>query len=445
MLHPSEETIAEIEGIGAQVFKGEGDREKLLQRILELDPVNQLALEQLADDALKTGDREKALELRWRQLRARPDSGLNYLRVAEMYEKNDPFAIGLAALAYNKLTHNPEEADIAAEIWRQGNPELANVPALPVVLALARSLEAETQSEPPEVAERLKILRWLDEVQSYSVMLDPMVDRIVGNGAEMAPLLVGLLRGWALGWIADKEALQVGNAAALLGEIGEAKYLSDLLETSTDGMAVVGGPATWAVDRIIAQHPEEATAELSELGPRSPASIRSAAARALLINRHIDPSGAVYNRLYENFEMVEKDSRDVCLSGLVMFNAMLRGRPGLENGRAWFRKLAPLLSKEGRREVEDVLTSVMDLPAHGVRDEAEPPAHSIYEICGGKVDWKAEFRDVDEDGEDDSEYVPEPIQRHATPGRNDPCWCGSGKKYKKCHLDSDEASARECQ
>lgn len=25
-----------------------------------------------------------------------------------------------------------------------------------------------------------------------------------------------------------------------------------------------------------------------------------------------------------------------------------------------------------------------------------------------------------------------------TPGRNDPCWCGSGKKYKKCHLDSDE-------
>lgn len=24
-------------------------------------------------------------------------------------------------------------------------------------------------------------------------------------------------------------------------------------------------------------------------------------------------------------------------------------------------------------------------------------------------------------------------------GRNDPCWCGSGKKYKKCHLGSDRA------
>jgi hypothetical protein len=35
------------------------------------------------------------------------------------------------------------------------------------------------------------------------------------------------------------------------------------------------------------------------------------------------------------------------------------------------------------------------------------------------------------------------------PGRNDPCWCGSGKKYKRCHLDEDiddrrraDASAR---
>lgn len=24
-------------------------------------------------------------------------------------------------------------------------------------------------------------------------------------------------------------------------------------------------------------------------------------------------------------------------------------------------------------------------------------------------------------------------------GRNDPCWCGSGKKYKKCHMNSDDA------
>jgi hypothetical protein len=29
------------------------------------------------------------------------------------------------------------------------------------------------------------------------------------------------------------------------------------------------------------------------------------------------------------------------------------------------------------------------------------------------------------------------------PGRNEPCPCGSGRKYKQCCLDKDEAAARE--
>lgn len=23
-------------------------------------------------------------------------------------------------------------------------------------------------------------------------------------------------------------------------------------------------------------------------------------------------------------------------------------------------------------------------------------------------------------------------------GRNEPCWCGSGKKYKRCHIEADQ-------
>ncbi len=31
------------------------------------------------------------------------------------------------------------------------------------------------------------------------------------------------------------------------------------------------------------------------------------------------------------------------------------------------------------------------------------------------------------------------------PGRNEECWCGSGKKYKKCHLDADaETISKAC-
>ncbi|NBD36351.1 MAG: hypothetical protein GVY30_10210 [Chloroflexi bacterium] len=36
--------------------------------------------------------------------------------------------------------------------------------------------------------------------------------------------------------------------------------------------------------------------------------------------------------------------------------------------------------------------------------------------------------------------IPPPANQR--PGRNDPCWCGSGKKYKQCHLRSDKKATR---
>ncbi len=38
-----------------------------------------------------------------------------------------------------------------------------------------------------------------------------------------------------------------------------------------------------------------------------------------------------------------------------------------------------------------------------------------------------------------AEQSPTPIRVQKTPGRNDPCWCGSGKKYKQCHMKADMA------
>jgi uncharacterized protein YecA (UPF0149 family) len=31
-----------------------------------------------------------------------------------------------------------------------------------------------------------------------------------------------------------------------------------------------------------------------------------------------------------------------------------------------------------------------------------------------------------------------PPEGAANLGRNEPCWCGSDKKYKKCHYESDK-------
>jgi hypothetical protein len=39
--------------------------------------------------------------------------------------------------------------------------------------------------------------------------------------------------------------------------------------------------------------------------------------------------------------------------------------------------------------------------------------------------------------------VPVQAQPHTDLGRNDPCYCGSGKKYKKCHLPIDDEAKRK--
>ncbi len=38
---------------------------------------------------------------------------------------------------------------------------------------------------------------------------------------------------------------------------------------------------------------------------------------------------------------------------------------------------------------------------------------------------------------------PQPIRKNEKLGRNDPCWCGSGKKYKMCHMDEDMKRERQ--
>ena len=79
-----------------------------------------------------------------------------------------------------------------------------------------------------------------------------------------------------------------------------------------------------------------------------------------------------------------------------------------------------MLSREARKELKNLRAEIEE--ARQEITEAEEP--SIYEVCLEGFDV------VDETSR---------IQR-AEPklGRNEPCWCGSGKKYKKCHLDSDE-------
>jgi hypothetical protein len=66
----------------------------------------------------------------------------------------------------------------------------------------------------------------------------------------------------------------------------------------------------------------------------------------------------------------------------------------------------------------------------------------------GLGDWLVHYRsiyasyqaDLKRKARRDAELQPRmviPSQSAPKPGRNDPCWCGSGKKYKQCHLKQE--------
>lgn len=70
--------------------------------------------------------------------------------------------------------------------------------------------------------------------------------------------------------------------------------------------------------------------------------------------------------------------------------------------------------------------------------------YSPDEIAARQQRWEQEEARLDssewDEEIDDYAYYPEPFVRiEPKIGRNDPCPCGSGKKYKKCCLNRDEA------
>ena len=58
---------------------------------------------------------------------------------------------------------------------------------------------------------------------------------------------------------------------------------------------------------------------------------------------------------------------------------------------------------------------------------------------------KYRYQDRYDEGEPPSDIpATAPIRNaHSKLGRNDPCWCGSGKKFKKCHLGKDGENVQQ--
>jgi hypothetical protein len=137
------------------------------------------------------------------------------------------------------------------------------------------------------------------------------------------------------------------------------------------------------------------------------------------------------------FQLMLVDSEDIHPAVTWAFYRMCLNHP--RNAEAALREFLGVATPDERQALAEFVPALpQDNPVRALEADLPPPGDpvkpstmrmvlpvSVYDACaaGNK---SAEAGDIPING---------PPYK---PGRNDPCWCGSGKKYKKCHLPDDE-------
>jgi preprotein translocase subunit SecA len=92
-----------------------------------------------------------------------------------------------------------------------------------------------------------------------------------------------------------------------------------------------------------------------------------------------------------------------------------------------FAQVDPLIAykKEAHEMYQELLASI-----------SQDIVHAIYHAQLMVMPAAVPVQHMQTNRSDGSQ--PQPVRSSKQIGRNDPCWCGSGKKYKQCHMRSDQ-------
>ena len=382
-----------------RVSAGELDEFDAYREALAADPEDPRALRPLALLSADQGDSAAAREFAFRWLRA------------------DPLSHEVFRLIGRLLSANPEEAALGAAYLALGNQKLHFDPEADDAPAGADRPAAD---EPAAVSAELEPHRLLHElwIATTSDVDRDVIDRILARGPEMAPLLLGVLNLYGEDLLDEVDDALLARALALLGEIGDPAALPALgsflpLEDET-----LGSAAGWAFQRIAWRKPAEAVAAVRGMIPSAePIDLASYAQQICLMP---DTPGRRDALLEIEGRLPGLEGMDKGVVGLGLITAaMVMDGPESEYAAALESRYAASFPAEARRELKNVRKQIQ---ASGPIAPEEDQL-SIHEICCPGFDA------IDEN---------EPVVRRPKIGRNDPCWCGSGQKYKKCHLAADE-------
>ena len=444
-----------------------------------------LALMAQGNERKMAGDLDGAEEWYWKAVARQPTRFDAYLSLAEVRRKRgaaDALAPRLRELALSKLGEAPEIPEEVAEHFRKAlAPTELDFSDPETYRSLATVAEVQRQKEeaPPAVRERLLPYLLLDDLQRQApeTVDARVVKQIRENAGICAPLLWAAVRDWARHpHAAHPQA--VALFVAMLGEIGGAELTPELLELASSPDNEIFLHANWAIWRMGQRFPQETLAAFRECAPQLPLSTRCAVAEHLaLMPKELDIY-PVATAVMEEFRSFAKrdDAPYLLLAVLFAFGqredhrgerfASRYGDMLGRKGQAWLMEtlesedfVPRLIAEEiDEMDIEDVCVERRlmdeedddededdddfadeDLEEDDEDDEEEDDDEE--EEDPEEEDFDEDFEDEEDENEEDWQ-PPMPVHAPIKPGRNDACWCGSGKKYKKCHLASDEEAER---
>jgi hypothetical protein len=424
IVFPSESLFELRRGLAGRVKSGELSRADAFRQALARDPYDPTALLFLGVDAEKAGDLAEAERLTRASIRNHPSDHDGYLvlqRILGARGADSQLASGYARLAMEKLGFDEEALE---------RIDFSKVlPGLPAKLLAGSDrsyellqmtiehLEQTRLPEPPAVSEELEPHRLIHQLRCAGE--DPvspeLIDAILARAADCAPMLLGILKEYGEDLIPEDDDPMVHHALALLGEIGDPSALSPITEFLELDDESFGEIAHWAFRRISFRQPAAALQAIREMIPTSDAANRAGLALQIAQLPKVPGRLEVLQSLLHNLEREPKEEQEGLLAGVISGAWFLQGTDS-EFALSLLKKHGALLSAGTRKELTRLRAEGAGM---GPYIAAEDPV-TIYDSCG----------------QDPEPAVP--VVKPPKPGRNDPCWCGSGKKYKKCHLDADE-------
>jgi hypothetical protein len=357
----------------------------------------------LAIQAIEAGDFPAAARHAHDVILEQPGSYEGYLMFAQCLSEMDPGsprALAWAGFALQKLARDERAS------------EQVDANQLAKALGVGEHVEP-----PPEVAAELEPHRLILELyDSWDGVFDPStLEDILGNRDDCAPLLRGVLNEWRIEQIEDVDWVVVERALAILGEMGDPHDLPGFVSFLEHDDALAAS-AEWAFQRIAWQHPEETMALMRAAIPDAEPIERVVFASQIDAMPPVHGKIELLSALLTGIEKFEPQPREAVLATVI--GALI----GIEGSRSqtaasFEAQYASYLSKETKADLRHIRKETGDQPIVN-----EPSEITVTQIC------------CEEPPEAD-----EPVRKADRPGRNEPCWCGSGKKYKKCHLAEDEA------